>query len=129
MPSEQRIWSRTGAGPGRTGLTLYGERGTMVFDNNGWHIIDGVEGGDKAGPEGGPHYRNFIDCIKSGRRPNADIEEGHKSTRLCHLGNIAWRVGRTLRFDDRTETIIDDPEANRLLGRTYRRPFVVPETV
>jgi hypothetical protein len=62
-------------------------------------------------------------------RPNADIEEGHKSTRLCHLGNIAYRTGRAIRFDGQTETCLDDAEANQLLGRSYREPFVVPSQV
>lgn len=63
------------------------------------------------------------------RRPNADIEEGHKSTRLCHLGNTAFRTGRAAQFDARTETCLDDAEANRLLGRSYRGPFAVPKAV
>jgi hypothetical protein len=75
------------------------------------------------------HLANFLESIKDGKRPNADIEEGHKSTRLCHLGNIAFRTGRVLRFDGKTETILGDPEASRLLGRTYRAPFVLPEKV
>ena len=78
---------------------------------------------DKAQEIERPHLRNFLDCVKSGKRPNADIEEGHKSTRLCHLGNIALRVGRTLNFDAKTETCTGDQEANRLLRRTYRKPF------
>ena len=68
-------------------------------------------------------------CVKAKKRPNADIEEGHKSTRLCHLGNIAYRTGRTLRFDPRNETIEGDAEASKLLGREYRKPFVMPEKV
>jgi hypothetical protein len=75
------------------------------------------------------HLRNFLACIRDRKRPNADIEDGHKSTRLCHLGNIAYRVGRVLRFDAATETLLDDPEANKLLGRSYRQPFVLPEKV
>jgi hypothetical protein len=80
------------------------------------------------------HQRNFIDCIKASSgttvtRPNADIEEGHKSTRLCHLGNLAYRTGRALRFDARSEICLDDAEANRLLGRSYRTPFEVPAHV
>ena len=72
-----------------------------------------------------PHLRNFIDCVKKGGRPNADIEEGHKSTRLCHLGNIAWRVGRALRFDAKTETIVEDEAANKLLARSYRKGYEI----
>jgi hypothetical protein len=86
------------------------------------------------GEDWAPHLRNFLDCVKqssgsSVKRPSADIEEGHKSTRLCHLGNIAFRTGHAIRFDDKTETCVGDPEANRLLGRTYRKPFVVPDAV
>jgi predicted dehydrogenase len=124
---EHRIWSKTGVEGEPFGVTVYGEKGTLVFDRKGWHVIDGVEASDRATDAERPHLRNFIDCVKDHRRPNADIEEGHKSTRLCHLGNIAWRVGRTLRFDAQTETLRNDPEANRLLARTYRTPFVVPE--
>ena len=64
-----------------------------------------------------------------GSRPNCDIEVGHASSVMCHLGNIAWRVGRTLKFDAATETILDDPEANALRARTYRRPWVLEDQV
>jgi predicted dehydrogenase len=127
---EHRIWSKTGDNGESSGIIFYGEKGTLVFDNKGWHVIDGVEASDKSAEIEQPHLRNFLDCIRgSGKRPNADIEEGHKSTRLCHLGNIALRVGRTLHFDAKTETIEYDSEANQLLGRTYRKPFVMPDKV
>jgi predicted dehydrogenase len=127
---EHLIWSR-GAGDG---AAIYGEHGTLVLDGKGWHVEKGIEAADKGEGEGSVHQRNFIDCIKSSsganvKRPNADIEEGHKSTRMCHLGNIAFRTGRAIRFDAQTETCLDDPEANRLLGRSYRKPFVVPTEV
>jgi predicted dehydrogenase len=121
---EHRIWSRTGFAGQAWGVALYGERGTLLFDNHGWHVEDGIEASDQASPRiQQAHVRNFLDSIKASRRPSADIEEGHKSTSLCHLGNIAWRVGRTLRFDASTQTCVGDAEANRLLGRSYRRPF------
>ncbi len=126
---EHRIWSKTGAEGEPSGVILYGEKGTLVFDKKGWHVQDGVEASDKASEIEAPHLRNFLDCIRSHKRPNADIEEGHKSTRLCHLGNIAYRVGRRLTFDASTETLRGDAEANQLLGRTYRPPFVLPEKV
>ncbi len=133
---EHRVWSR-GTG---NGAVLYGERGTLVFDREGWHVENGIEAADKGDvdppsrPDGTIHQRNFIDCVKNSsgmnvRRPNADIEEGHKSTRLCHLGNIAFRTGRAIRFDERTETCINDAEANRLLTRAYRKPFAMPDRV
>jgi predicted dehydrogenase len=126
---EHRIWSPTNFEGDPASILLFGEKGTMVFDHKGWHILNGDEAGDKYVNMDGPHYRNFLDCVKDGKRPNADIEEGHKSTRLCHLGNIALRVGRVLHFDDKTETLKGDPEANKLLGRTYRKGFEVPERV
>jgi predicted dehydrogenase len=126
---EHRIWSPTNLDGDPASITLFGEKGTLVFDKQGWHVRDGMEASDKRVEMEVPHYRNFLDCIKDGKRPNADIEEGHKSARLCHLGNIALRVGRVLHFDDKTETLAGDPEANQLLGRTYRKPFEVPESV
>jgi predicted dehydrogenase len=124
---EQRIWSKTGGEDGW--ITLYGEKGTLVFDRKGWHVLDGDGASDEAQEIERPHLRNFLDCVKEHRRPNADIEEGHLTTRLCHLGNIALRVGRVLRFDARTETVRDDPEANRLLGRAYRKGFALGPAV
>ena len=131
---EHRVWSRSGSG-----AIIYGEHGTLIFDDKGWHVDKGIEAVDKGdepgtSPEGTVHQRNFIDCVKatSGanvRKPNADIEEGHKSTRLCHLGNIAYRTGRAVRFDEKTETCVGDAEANRLLKRTYRKGFEVPARV
>jgi predicted dehydrogenase len=123
---EHRIWSRTGFEGQPWGLALYGERGTLLFTDKGWRVADGVQASD-AGPAGGEveraHLRNFLDCVRSGRRPSADIEEGHKSTRMCHLGNLALRLGRTLHFDAKTETCTGDAEANRMLRRAYRKPF------
>jgi predicted dehydrogenase len=132
---DHRVWSK-GTG---SGAEVYGEHGTLVLGRDGWRVEKGIEASDQGDPKGQEtedsiHQRNFIDCIKNSsastvRRPNADIEEGHKSTRLCHLGNIAFRTGRAVRFDARTETCLDDAEANRLLGRSYRDPFAVPKTV
>jgi predicted dehydrogenase len=130
---EHRIWSKTGYQNDPFDAIIYGEKGTLVFDKNGWHIEQGAKEvekeSDKASNPEAPHLKNFLECIAADKRPNADIEEGHKSTRLCHLGNIAIRTGRALRFDAETETIVDDAEANKLLGRSYRKPFVLPEKV
>jgi predicted dehydrogenase len=132
---EHRVWSKASG----SGAELYGEYGTLVLARDGWHVEKGIEASDPGDDKdqsvnGSTHQRNFIDCVKSSAgtsvsRPNADIEIGHKSTRLSHLGNIAFRTGRAVRFDARTETCVGDPEANGLLGRSYRAPFVVPATV
>ncbi|UCD27792.1 MAG: gfo/Idh/MocA family oxidoreductase, partial [Planctomycetota bacterium] len=62
--------------------------------------------------------------------PSADIEDGHISTVLCHLGNISYRLGgRKLIFDGKSEKFINDNEANRYLKRAPREPWVIPEKV
>jgi hypothetical protein len=66
------------------------------------------------------HARNFLDCVKTRKKPNADVEEGHLSAVMCHLGNISTRLGRTLRWDADKEQITGDPEANKWLEREYR---------
>jgi predicted dehydrogenase len=121
---EHRIWAKTGVRNQSFGIELVGEKGTLVVDNKGWHVEDIKDASGKTSPGfERAHYGNFLECIKSGKTPNASIEEGHKSTRLCHLGNIAWRLGRTLKFDAKTETIVGDKEANAMLSRKYRKGF------
>jgi len=63
------------------------------------------------------------------KRLAAEIVEGHRSSALCHLGNIAYRTGRALDFDGKTETFPGDTRANGLLTREYRSPFTMPEKV
>ena len=79
----------------------------------------------------GPHLSNFIDCVRSGRWQdlNADILEGHMSTTIMHLGNIAYRTGRTLTFNPRSEKFINDDDANSYLTRKYRHPYVLPDKI
>jgi len=83
------------------------------------------------GPVGGGHWENFIDCMRSRRWQDlrADIEEGHMSTSLCHLGNIACRLGRTLIFNPYSEKFVNDDDANSYLTRVYRYPYAVPDEV
>jgi hypothetical protein len=72
---------------------------------------------------------NFLDSIRSRALPNADIEEGHRSTLLGLYGNIAYRTGHRLHIDAATEGFINDDEANRYVRRSYREPWVVPDQV
>ncbi len=78
-----------------------------------------------------PHYVNFIDCVRSRRWQdlNADILEGHMSTSLMHLGNVAYRTGRTLTLNPFSEKFINDDDANTYLTREYRHPYAVPDIV
>ena len=73
------------------------------------------------------HIQNWFDCIKSRNRPIADVEIGHRSAVICHLGNIARWVGRRLRWDPEREVFPDDAEANRYLERPMRKPYQLPE--
>jgi len=69
------------------------------------------------------HKQNFLDCIKSRKDPIANAETGHRTSTLCHLGNIAMLLGRKLKWDPRKELFIDDEQANRMCSRTMRSPW------
>ena len=126
---EHRMWSDHPEEGSGFGIAFYGDKGTLVIGEKGWKA-DGVDleprkpfqDGQKA------HAQNFIDCIKSRARPNAEIETGFLSTRLCHLGNIAYRVGKKLTFDANSECF-HDPEADALLSRQYGSRFEMPSQV
>jgi predicted dehydrogenase len=71
------------------------------------------------------HHQNFLDCVKSRQRPIADIAIGHRSATVCHLGNIALRLGRKIHWNPDAETIVGDDEASAMLSRPYRSPWTV----
>ena len=73
------------------------------------------------------HMANFLKCVREHKRPNVDVEIGHRATSAVHLGNIAYRTGRKIRWDGDKEEIIDYKEANGFLTRTYRAPYLLPE--
>ncbi len=73
------------------------------------------------------HMKDFLAAIDARLKPVADIEEGHISTASCILGNVAMKLGRTLEWDLKTQRVVGDEEANRLLRRQYRAPWVHPE--
>ncbi len=75
------------------------------------------------------HMQNWLDCIKKREKPVADVEIGHRSATVCHLGNIARRLGRRLRWDPVKETFPDDTEANTYLDRSRRKPYQLPQSV
>lgn len=121
---EQRIWSPYVQEGHENGCAWYGTRGMLILGKqNGWVLYKSKNEKVMEMPTdftSAHHHRNFIDCIRNGRTPNADIEIGHLSSSLCHLGNIAIRVGRSLKFDPKTEQIVGDEEAAKLLTRKYR---------
>ena len=75
------------------------------------------------------HVQNWLDCIRSREKPIADVEIGHRSATVCHLGNIARWTGRKLRWDPVKELFPDDADANELLDRPRRKPYELPEVV
>lgn len=94
-----------------------------VFDSKGKMVLSDRE----PKPETNYHARNFIDCVKSRKKPNAEIEIGHISSAVCHLGNIVARTGRPLKFDSAKEAIIADADANRYVDRLYRKHWSTPK--
>jgi len=74
------------------------------------------------------HVQNFIECMRSRKRPNSDVEIGHNSMIACHLGNIAQRRGRQIKWDVDKERIIGDQEAQSDVSREYRPPWRLTTT-
>ena len=130
---EVRHWITNSEGDSQVGAFIYGSEGYVEISKyNAYRTFLGRK--HEPGPgreEGGNHYVNFIDAVRS-RKPqqlNSEIEEGHISSSVAHLANIAYRTGRTLNFDPQQERFPDDREANQYLKRRYRPPFVVPDKV
>ncbi len=69
------------------------------------------------------HVRNFLDCVKSRKEPNSDLESGHEVAAVCHLANISLRTDRKIRWDPEKEQIVGDAEAAKMLVRPYRKPW------
>ncbi len=129
---EMRLWTNYPLEGHNNGVVFYGDKGKLEIGRNGCEatFIDGHKkklggGGDYPG-----HIRNFVDAVKKGSSAglNAPVSEGAISATLCHLGNIATRVGRNLEYDPETNTCVDDPAATALLSRDYREGYELPET-
>lgn len=133
----------------KIGNLFYGTDGWMEVNGANWKAYKQREempfagsdmaetaavGGDKSfrtAPDSKGHFGNFIDGVRSGNRHdlNCDVEVGHMSTALPLIANIAYRVGETLKFNGEFEQFIDNEEADLLLTRKYRYPYIVPEKV
>ena len=70
--------------------------------------------------------RNFLDCCKSRQQPALNLEIGHRVSTLAHLGNIAYRTGHKIVWDDVAEKVVDDHEADKLVSVKYRKPWHLP---
>jgi predicted dehydrogenase len=132
------------------GATFYGERGTLKVSVMGYDFTPAPKGKpvhrdvtyelDKypedrterdlerhVAPAVRRHWQDFLAAIAKRSRPVADIEEGYISTASCILANIAMGLNRTLAWDAKKQQVSGDEEANRLLRRSYRKPWVHPE--
>jgi predicted dehydrogenase len=117
----------------KIGDIFYGTEGIVAIGSyDSWQSFLGPrleKGPGSSG--GGDHFANFVKAVKA-RDPkllNADIEQGHLSSAYCHLGNIAYRLGRKLHVNPSTESFNGDSEADALLTREYRAAFVVPSKI
>ncbi len=122
------------------GDIFYGTEGILAITSyESWQVFYGrklARGGYKLekGPSGSggcDHFANFVKAVRARdcKLLNADIEQGHLSSAYCHLGNIAYRLGRKLHINPSTESFVNDSEADAMLTREYRRPYVVPAKV
>ena len=129
---EMRIWAPYSMDGEEEGAMVYGDKGYIIIGNRRWRaygprhqLIKQVLGDTHEKP----HVQNFVDCVKSRKKPYCDLETvGHPASVLCHAGNVSVRVGRKLFLDPKTEMFIDDQEANALRTRPeYRKPWLLPE--
>jgi hypothetical protein len=114
------------------GTSFHGTDASLVVDDKGWRVYarDGKEKPAlevmRGESESLAHARNFLECLKSRKQPNAPVEIGRLSTTLSHLGNISHRLRRDVRFDAKTETFSEDKAANSYLTKRYRKSYELP---
>ena len=118
-----------------TRIELYGANEMMIVGRHGGGWVVMTSGGKViekvyGRPADDPHCRDFLECVKSRKRPTADIETLHPSCSMLHLANIAHRVGNlTLKYDSKAERFTGNEHANKLVKRDYRKKYEIPETV
>ena len=130
---EVRPWYTNAEDGSSVGNIFYGDKGYMVikgYDSYETFLGDDKTPGQKR-KEGGDHFKNFIDSVRAhdSSMLHGPVESAHLSSALAHLGNIAYRTGRVLTFNPESESFVNDPEADKMLSRNYRAPYIVPEIV
>jgi predicted dehydrogenase len=148
---QHRTWGESPDPKYPWGATLYGDKGTLKASVNGYDFTplgkgEPTESGkvlyeldkypeDKTEKDielhvasaNRRHQQDFMRAIAARGKPVADIEEGYISSASCILANLAMRLGRTLTWDAEQQRVLGDDEANKLLRRPYRGPWVHPE--
>jgi predicted dehydrogenase len=125
---ENRMTNNHGGGHG---IAFHGQAATLIVNRSGYELIpqpgSSVEAETVQAAAGGisttAHVHDFLEAMRTRGRPIAEIEDGHISSAVSMLGNVAFRTGRQIRWDARREQAIGDAEANRLLRVNYRRPW------
>lgn len=112
---EHRLWTHQGQEGRSAAVAFYGEQGTLVVDRSGWKVYGLNASATASGDLLAAHLRNFAVAVRTRELPACDLRTGHISSALCHLGNVAYRVGRALRFDAATQRVVDDAAAHALL--------------
>ena len=135
---EVRPWDTNQEAGAGVGNLFYGSEGYLVVRGyNQYETFLGPKGQpgpknkDKDGDPVAKHFANFIEAVRRRKTSiqHGPVETAHTSSGLAHLGNIAYRLNRKLNFDPKTERFLGDSEADGMLTRHYRAPFVVPENV
>ncbi|HWL09597.1 MAG TPA: Gfo/Idh/MocA family oxidoreductase [Planctomicrobium sp.] len=112
---EHRQWSPRGLEGRTAAAAFYGEQGTLIIDRSGWKIYDGPSGRFADASELHlKHLSNWLESIRTRKPPQASLSVGQRSMTLCHLGNIACRLGRELHFDPKTLQFNQDEIANQM---------------
>lgn len=138
FPDFMLVWEhKSGMGVGLNGrswgVSWSGTEGTIFLNDLGYEVVtekrmanlDNV----RVRPSGSPqaqHVRNFLDCVKSRRRPVLDADAGHFVSTVAHLGNIAYRTGQKIVWDGDREKVTSHKSADKLVGVKYRRPWDLP---
>ncbi len=138
FPSCQLIWEhRAGLNNGLNGrswgVEWHGTEGNIILNDAGFELVTEpkkatIPSRKKKG-SGDPrpaHVRNFLDCCQTRQQPVLNLEIGHRVSTLAHLGNIAYRTGHKIVWDDVAEKVVGDPEADKLVGVKYRKPWHLP---
>ena len=119
------------------GVAFIGNYGTLVADRGGWEVIPEVENGVEkmevpageraSGRDLDIHTQNFVDCMKSREQPVCNPDVAWLAAVNAHLGNVAYKTGRKVRWDNSTHTFVADDEANGFIQSHYRTPWVLPK--
>lgn len=133
MGTGRQPFNRSMSSPG---VAFTGNNGTLVIDRETWEVYPEVEG-ERYLTEALPqrqrhqngldlHTRNFVECIRSRNAPNCTIEMGRNAAVTAHLGNIAYRLKRQVRWNANKKAFTNDPEAAQLAMASYRAPWKIP---